>query len=218
MTSTLTPAAVATAHHTLLRIPATTRLGRTLATDPLAAHSTVMSMFTIDPAAATPRAQMRVLFATRHHPAGLELLISSATAPQHIPDPAETVMSGVRTVNLTAGDTHQFQLRAVPTASRPVPAGRGRRYTPRTSDAKLEWLTRALTRRGLAVAESQIIDQQLIAGDHRAGHRITMPAVTFRGQLTVTDPAAAAIAVEEGIGRGRAYGAGLLLLIPTTSQ
>lgn len=216
MTSTLTPSTITQSHHTLLRVPATTRLARTLATDPIAAHAAVMAMFSIEPAAATPRADHRILFATRHHTSGLELLIASATPPDRLPDHVDVVMAGVRALTLTAGDRYNFQIRAVPTLNSPATSGRGHRYTPRTPEAKLAWLGKTLTRHGMTVTDGgNITDEQLLAGNHRSGRRITMPAVTYRGQLTITDPVPAAAAVQEGIGRGRAYGAGLLLLLPT---
>lgn len=48
----------------------------------------------------------------------------------------------------------------------------------------------------------------------RSGHRFTAPEITLQGELRVTDPEAFRTLHENGVGRGKAYGFGLLLLRP----
>lgn len=52
----------------------------------------------------------------------------------------------------------------------------------------------------------------------RSGQRFTAPEVVLQGTLRVTDPAAFRALHEGGIGRGKAYGFGLLLLRPADPE
>lgn len=51
-------------------------------------------------------------------------------------------------------------------------------------------------------------------GEHRKGHGTQRPDVTFAGELEVGDPAAFARRLARGVGRHRAFGFGMLLLLP----
>ena len=51
-----------------------------------------------------------------------------------------------------------------------------------------------------------------IAEFKRDGHRVTLAVATFEGVLEVTDPVALRHALVNGIGRGKAYGCGLMTL------
>ena len=46
-----------------------------------------------------------------------------------------------------------------------------------------------------------------------AGNRVTLLSVTYEGVLQVTDPEAFCCALTQGIGRGKAYGMGMLTVV-----
>jgi CRISPR system Cascade subunit CasE len=57
-------------------------------------------------------------------------------------------------------------------------------------------------------------DKSRGADGNRKGRRVTLVAVTFDGRLEVTDPDALRRTLTQGVGRGKAYGCGLLTLAP----
>lgn len=78
------------------------------------------------------------------------------------------------------------------------------------------WFARRLT--GAAELEGVRMTAFRQASMLRSGNRFTAPEVVLQGTLRVTDPAAFRALHEGGIGRGKAYGFGLLLLRPADPE
>ena len=81
------------------------------------------------------------------------------------------------------------------------------------ADAEHWWRSRAEQHHGLGILELRTDSQQPVRGQ-RSGHMITHAATRFDGVAVIRDPHALRMAVLNGIGRGKAYGCGLLSLAP----
>ena len=82
-----------------------------------------------------------------------------------------------------------------------------------------EWLSERLARYGAAGLESATLQsfQRIRAYRKRNANHIEGPDALMRGELTITDGAAFANLLQQGVGRHRAYGYGMLLLRPAGS-
>lgn len=88
-------------------------------------------------------------------------------------------------------------------------------------DELADWLTRKGAAGGFAVLEQWVERRELVSvqryGDEAAparSERLTFNAADYRGVLRVTDSAAFAQTLINGCGRGKAFGFGLLSVIP----
>lgn len=119
-----------------------------------------------------------------------------------------------------SGDRREFRLWATPIvqrSDRQSAKGRGGRYNLVGAPAQLDWLHRQAERAGFVVMDSTVEHSRSIGGDARkASHEIkqSIPhvGVEFRGLLRVEDSDRFREALRAGIGRGKAFGFGLLLL------
>lgn len=112
----------------------------------------------------------------------------------------------------TVGKMMRFELLTSP--SKKV-AGEGKNSQRRfitESDKRLEWLKRKAEQNGFGVElATEDGNFRRISGD-RKGANIQYTAVNFRGVLSVKDSALFWRAYCEGIGAGKAYGMGMLML------
>lgn len=114
---------------------------------------------------------------------------------------------------------YAFSLRANPTQMRVVrkPDGNRRKNGRRTGIFKPHelraWITRKLEAAGCRL-EQLAFDPPVREHFYRKGRRGTHLRVDFRGILRVVDRQAFRQAVQNGIGRARAFGFGMLLLRP----
>ena len=116
---------------------------------------------------------------------------------------------------IQAGSLWRFRLTANPTVSVPGAGGkRGRVKAITIAAHQREWLMRQAQRHGFLLAQDQF---DVVRSEWRVfrnkGRTVSILAATFEGVLTVTDPQAFAAALSEGIGRGKAYGMGLLTVM-----
>ena len=82
---------------------------------------------------------------------------------------------------------------------------RGKIYALRSADEQIQWLERQSIKYGFIVRGCSVI------GDSWIGFgKVRIRAVTYDGILTVTDADAFRLALSQGIGRGKAYGCGLI--------
>lgn len=82
----------------------------------------------------------------------------------------------------------------------------------------LAWLARRADAAGFAVEEAEpgpVVSRRVARGPRSGERAMTFHEVEFTGALRVADPAAFAHAVASGVGRGRAFGYGLLMARPT---
>jgi CRISPR system Cascade subunit CasE len=116
-------------------------------------------------------------------------------------------------------DRYVFSLRANPTQMRVVRTANGkRRKNGRRTGifqpaALRQWIARKLEAAGCQL-EQLAFDPPVRDHFYRKGRRGTHLRVDFRGVLRVQDRQAFFRAVQEGIGRARAFGFGMLLLRP----
>ena len=82
---------------------------------------------------------------------------------------------------------------------------RGKIFALRSIEEQLEWLNRQGEKSGFSVKGCAIINDSWIAFN-----KVRIRAVTYDGVLTVTDADAFRTVLSQGIGRGKAYGCGLL--------
>lgn len=112
-----------------------------------------------------------------------------------------------------------------PTSTQRVTLEKGRsvRVAERTAQHQLDWfLARAWTepRWGFRVAErndgvpaTDLVGRESLSF-RRGDSRVSLSTATFEGILVVEDPEILRARIVEGIGKGRAYGCGLLTLAP----
>ena len=124
----------------------------------------------------------------------------------------EPLLERIRT-----GSRWQFRLCANPVYNAPAgPGQRGRVCAHSTAEHQLRWLTEQSEKHGFSLRE----DEFTVTGVkwHRfkkngAGKPVTFLTVTYDGILTVSSPEHFKQALCGGIGRGKAYGAGLMTIM-----
>ncbi|MDR6218994.1 type I-E CRISPR-associated protein Cas6/Cse3/CasE [Deinococcus soli (ex Cha et al. 2016)] len=115
-----------------------------------------------------------------------------------------------------AGDTLAFKVRANTTRNTypnatPDRRGRPKRVALLATDEQRTWLKRTGTRAGFTVLSADVLRSEPLPL-RKQGVTMCVHAVTFTGQLRVTDPAALQNAVRRGLGPAKGFGLGLLLL------
>ena len=113
------------------------------------------------------------------------------------------------------GQTWMFRFCANPVEHKKTPGeNRGKVYALRDIPGQLAWLGRQGASHGFTVNGCNIIgDKWLIFNETSADknrNTVRIRTVTFDGALTVTDADVFRTALTKGIGRGKAYGCGLL--------
>lgn len=115
---------------------------------------------------------------------------------------------------IRTGQTLRFMLVANPTFDAVVD-GKRRRTAVRDAARQTDWMTRKLDQCGARLVTADGVAQLSVGAtwqqtSRRGGQRITHWAVAFRGMLEVLDHERFFEALGAGVGRGRAYGFGLL--------
>ena len=118
---------------------------------------------------------------------------------------------------ITLGSRWQFRLTANPTIckKKTSDAKRGEVMAHITVGHQEEWLGSRSGKYGFDVApdEFRVTGNRSYSFSKHGERRVTLLSVTYDGILTVTDPEKFRAAMVEGIGRGKAYGNGLLTII-----
>lgn len=212
-------------HMSLLHLdPVASRHVRRALGDVQELHRIVMSGFT-DIGSPRPRSELGVLYRVDHGERVSAVLVQSAVEPMWSDvESLDVLAEPVRVrdasplLQLPAGATFRFRLLA--NATRAVrPEGRSSRHAQRVpirSDGgpggRIAWLERKAADHGFRVDTESVVavPQAPRRGARSGGSRITLEGCVFDGLLTVTDAVRFRAAICEGIGRGRAYGYGLL--------
>ncbi len=120
---------------------------------------------------------------------------------------------------IQTGSVWQFRLMANPTKSvkSPEMGKRGTVYAHITPEYQLKWLLERSESHGFSIDPAEVIVSKsqwlkFYKGNQRQ-KPISLLAVTFEGILTVTDEVCFRQTLVEGIGRGKAFGMGLLTVI-----
>ena len=118
------------------------------------------------------------------------------------------------------GSVWQFRLTANPTKScsgHSPSEGRGKVLAHCTTSYQQQWLLERAEKHGFRLSESSFI----VTNSHwirfskhgDPGHPVSLLSVTYEGVLQVTQPELFCAMLTHGIGRGKAYGLGLMTVI-----
>ena len=156
----------------------------------------------------------------RFNPDKMDVYIMSEKAPNLQDVPKGMEPRGQKDMSswereMAEGRRYRFNLLAAPVkkvAEDGVKNSR-RRYL-RTAEERLAWLRRKAEQSGFLLLEAQENADMSIYGKHseETGGSFYSHAVCYQGVLEVTDREKFCTAWKQGIGSGRAYGQGLLLL------
>lgn len=116
---------------------------------------------------------------------------------------------------LAAGQSWAFRVTVNP-AHRARHEGRSQIFGHVTVAQQTQWLLERQERLGVSLVEGDAESFSLVGRDvkrfRRGGATVTLSTATFEGTLRVTDADKLRTGLVEGIGRGKAYGCGLLTL------
>ena len=144
---------------------------------------------------------------------GRELLTQSTTKPDPTRLPIGCKLVGVKPLDpllnrLANGTTVRYKITANPTHAP------NRTRQPITDPARIqEWWERTATRHGLTLETVELVDSKRVSGRRRQ-RWVVVQTATLTGKATIADVDAVRAAVENGVGHARAYGCGLLSVIP----
>lgn len=125
-------------------------------------------------------------------------------------------------VRVTNGSAWHFRLTANPTISKSEHNGqkRGKLLAHSTVEHQKQWLATRAEKHGFKLspdAYDVVYSRWERFRKGRGGSTVvTLLSVTYEGQLVVSDAELFRKALTEGIGRGKAYGMGLMTIIPYT--
>lgn len=109
----------------------------------------------------------------------------------------------------------QFRLCANPTYSKSQANGRSFVFAHKTVDHQRDWLMQQADKHGFAMNEHEftITHIEWYSFNKSTGDRVKLLGVTYEGMLTITDEQKFCDALTQGIGRGKAYGMGLMTIV-----
>jgi CRISPR system Cascade subunit CasE len=183
-----------------------------------ALHQRIMQAFP-DQQRDTPRTDWNILF--RQEPDSDVILMQSGIDPKWTKFPPgyltqyDSKPFDPRTSQLESGRIMQFRLKANPSKR----DQQSRKLIGMLHQAdQLAWLERQAAQHGFAVKGVDVIPTPSIYGIKAKGSPpIRILTVLYQGVLEITDSAQFTAAIQQGIGRGRSYGCGLLSIarLPT---
>lgn len=192
----------------------------------LSMHRELMSLFPSD-AGPDPRARFGVLHRTENTPTGLHVLLQSTHEPDltRLPDgygthqtrPLDALLTALqkgRTINYRCAASAVRKPGATTRSLYNLPA-----VVPLTGTHADEWWLRQAENAGLTplTLRSQPLDAATaVRGERGSGNEqhVRHARTQFDGTATIADPDRLRTALATGIGRGKAYGCGLLSLAP----
>jgi len=137
-------------------------------------------------------------------------------------DPAIDLRKQLKLDSLKIGQRFRFRLRANPCATR-----NGKRLGLLRLEEQERWIERKGRLHGFSLprlasfshsqleqVDVRISQEQMLRGNHRAGHGIRIFSALYDGILTVTEPNEFGAALQRGIGHGKVMGLGMLSVVP----
>lgn len=123
---------------------------------------------------------------------------------------------------LSVGELLQFRLTANPSHKITVSGKKQGRVVPHiTIDQQKRWLLDRMKKNGFEIINKEdgnknfdIVSREWKTLYHKQPHRVRLSCVSFEGVLKITDLSKFKNALTQGIGREKAYGMGLLTVIP----
>ncbi|MDG2991560.1 type I-E CRISPR-associated protein Cas6/Cse3/CasE [Candidatus Synechococcus calcipolaris G9] len=177
-------------------------------------HQRIMQAFPDEDSRDNPREDWHILF--RHEPDSDVVLVQSEIEPDWSKLPDRYLQDyTVKAVNFTADQfstqrVFQFRLRANPSKRDPKTKKTiGFYHRP----DQLAWLERQGDRCGFRLHSADVIPSPNVFGFKKKGvPPIRITTVLFQGVLEVIAPEPFLTVVQQGLGRGKSYGCGLLSL------
>ncbi|WP_162890463.1 type I-E CRISPR-associated protein Cas6/Cse3/CasE [Streptomyces olivoreticuli] len=178
-------------------------------------HKTVMSLFP-EALGETPRASAGILFRLEPGRSGPVMLVQSAI-PAHLDNlpVGYTTAADQRSLSpvlewIDTGIDVRYRIVAHPLVARCVPGRRRSTTVSLEGEEAADWWIRKAESAGLDLHGGGTGHPVPVITGRSIHHR----PVHFDGTATITDPTALRTALLQGIGKGRAYGCGLLSLAP----
>ena len=141
---------------------------------------------------------------------------------EKIPNAPVDIQSQLTLKNLQLGQSFRFRLRANPSVCRA-----GKRFGLFQNEDQIKWFVDKSLKNGFQLSQfpsftledseniNILISQgQMLRGQQRCGHEISVYSVLYDGILTVTNPEKFLFALKAGIGHGKTMGLGLLSVVP----
>lgn len=218
-----------------MSLNAATRGGRRLLGDRQAMHAAVMAGFSPE---AHDEMQGRVLWRVDHDGHRHTLYVTSPAEPDftHLSEQAGWAGQSWQSADyhpflgrLTRGQRWAFRLAANPVKAKAQPDGRRSRLLPHvTPDQQVGWLTERTPGWGFSIPldgdggppsvnVTRRGDERFGRGRNGAGrtrNQVTLRVVQFDGVLEVEDADGLRQALQDGMGRAKGYGCGLMTLHP----
>jgi CRISPR system Cascade subunit CasE len=127
---------------------------------------------------------------------------------------------------LRNGQRWQFRLRANPVRSSAREAdertGRGKVFAHVTREQQKQWLMKRAEGYGFAVKPEEFTvvhtEWKTFRKATRGQHQVVLRTATFEGVLSITDVERFRLALVGGIGRAKAYGCGLMTIMPIARE
>lgn len=198
------------------------RGGRKLLTNPEAMHAAVRSAFPPDIDTSSARVLWRadsrgdehILYIVGPEKPDAAHIVEQAgwdTRPQQSADYLRFQQTLVR------GQKWRFALVANPVSSKAGPRGtRGKIVAHVTAEQQLTWLAQRSEGAGFRLLDDAVVvgreSSSFLQKKEATSRRVSLSTARFEGSLEVTDADALRTTLNQGIGRARAYGCGLLTL------
>lgn len=199
------------------------RDARTDAGSAVEMHHRLMALFPDDVPSTEARRELGILFRVEPAPTGHQILLQSTHQPNltHLPPGyghAQTKNLTPLLAALRCDLTVRYRIAANP-IRKPGHTTRElynlRSVVPLTGRAAEEWWLRQAEAAGLKAMTVHAVALDAARGSRRQdGHRVKHARTQFDGTAIVTDPDLLRARIVEGIGKGKAYGCGLLSLAP----
>jgi CRISPR system Cascade subunit CasE len=183
-------------------------------------HRRIMSLFP-DHIANAPRAQLSVLYRLETTGTTTRLLVQSKIAPNGSTLPAGYQIDRsieLRSLHEQLEPGRAMRYRILANATKKVANGtnQGKRFALSFDDTQ-QWWQRKATEAGFELIEPPTLHPETISGSDKneqgnGNDRIKLRPWRIDGVATITNPNALRQAIHDGIGRGKAYGCGLLTI------
>lgn len=166
------------------------------------------------------REEAQLLYRCRVRGTAVSLYLYSAFPVDRARIPGGMVLGGEREMTdwlagFREGQSLQFDLLTMPFKKVPgAEGGNSRRRVLRTQEERLSWLDRRAAQHGFRVLRAEETQEEKISAAHpkERGGSLYLDAYRYTGVLQIEDGDVFRSAVQTGIGPGRSYGLGMLLL------
>ncbi len=166
------------------------------------------------------RGEAQLLYRCRVRGTAVSLYMFSAVPVDRSRIPSGMILGGEREMTdwlagFREGQCMQFDLLTMPfKKTSGAEGGNSRRRVLRTQEERLSWLARKAAQHGFRVLRAEEGQEEQISAVHpkERGGNLYLDAYRYTGVLQIEDGDAFRAAVQTGIGPGRSYGLGMLLL------